>query len=198
MKILSAITPIKPHATPSEIADWLHLWTGAPINDSHEVNQVKRLMAVHELSKLEQPCPYRGFRALSVTDDLETWEDLDKYLNGDFPESYAHRISGVDGFLQSYPAKEEKQLVFRLDMQPSDLVANIHYLIKRLPVSQREKIVNDKNLQDCIKQEEFVAASGTLKKALHQKELFVVGIVVPGEQKVTLCTPRKSSLQYDD
>ena len=192
MKIISSLEPIKPHATPAVIAKWISMWIKKPINESEDTYQAKRLLAVQELSKLNQSFPPVGYRALGVDNDVETWQDLDQYLNGDFPESYAMSIDGVNGFLQCYPPKDEKRLCFRVRFQPSDILVNLHHLIESLPT---KRLALGDDLQSHLKQHEVIAAQGTLKKALQNGSLHVVGIIHPGESAVTLQKPRQSTIK---
>lgn len=196
MKIQTSLCSLNAHAPAKDIVDWLHLWIAAPINGSEAQQQIKRLYAIHELSKVPQPCPSFGYRALTVDKDVETWEDLDKYLHGDFPESFAFKISGIEAFLSESPPSSKRQLIFKTRFQDSDVLANLVYLIRRLPSKYRQ-LPNDagKTLEDHLAQQEIVTVSGTLKKALQHDNLWAVGFIEPGTNNIVQHQPRKSNIR---
>lgn len=196
MKTLAAVVPILDSVSPEEIYEWLRLWTLSGINNSDDSVLMKRLAAVHELSKIKTPSVPVGYRVLGVDSDVETWQDLDKYLHGDFPESVASHINGIEAFLQQSGAPKRQQFVFRMPLSTADHLVNVSHLIHGLPKNLRQTPnENGLTLQDHLKQREIITSSGSLKKALHNGKLWVTGKVPAGSVKVIQTTPRKLTVR---
>ncbi len=189
MKLMKTYPALSAHATPDQFADWLRVWIAAPINGSEPQQQAQRLMAVQELSKLGQAFPVYGYRALALDkSEVTTWTDLDKFLNGDFPESYAFSIGAVGRYLKSTGGAADPSqynVIFAGRVPTPNWMVNVNALIYRLPVEEIEKPCADgRSLRDHLIQEELIAVPGTLKRMLQNGCLYTVGYTEPGSTEI--------------
>lgn len=176
----------------ADLAEWLRIWTSAPINGAEDEHRMQRLVAAQELAKLYKPIDvnfvYRAF-ALDLR-SINTWDDLDQFLYADFPESFSNSIVGVQNYLNSGGAADDNQhnVIFAVRIARSDAMFYVPHLV--------EQLHDPAQFKDICHQDEIVAHPGTLKKAVQLGDAWTIGYTDQGSSKIVRIKARRTNLVF--